>query len=149
MVSKASDDLPEPESPVITTSRSRGISRSIFLRLCSRAPLMTILSAMLCVPRRRRAPRVVDRRNHAARVGLAAPGDIVGGAVIGRGTDKRQPERDIHGAIKLQSLERDQALVVVHRDRRVEGELPGGPDEGGIGRERTARVNSVAARTLD
>ena len=24
MVSKASDDLPEPESPVITTSRSRG-----------------------------------------------------------------------------------------------------------------------------
>src|SRR5215472_5077709 len=38
MVSKASDDLPEPESPVITTSRSRGISTSMFLRLCSRAP---------------------------------------------------------------------------------------------------------------
>src|SRR5208282_2161655 len=45
MVSKASEDFPEPESPVITTSRSRGISRSMFLRLCSRAPLMTILSA--------------------------------------------------------------------------------------------------------
>src|SRR6185312_2798541 len=38
MVSKARLDLPEPESPVITTSRSRGRSRSMFLRLCSRAP---------------------------------------------------------------------------------------------------------------
>ena len=32
------DDLPEPERPVNTTSASRGISRSTFLRLCSRAP---------------------------------------------------------------------------------------------------------------
>src|SRR5690349_1838963 len=38
MVSKASDDLPEPDRPVRTTSRSRGISTSTFLRLCSRAP---------------------------------------------------------------------------------------------------------------
>src|ERR1700716_2342417 len=42
MVSKASEDLPEPESPVKTTSLSRGISRSMFLRLCSRAPRMVI-----------------------------------------------------------------------------------------------------------
>src|SRR3954452_16262163 len=38
MVSKASEDLPEPESPVTTTSRSRGRSSEMFLRLCSRAP---------------------------------------------------------------------------------------------------------------
>jgi hypothetical protein len=38
MVSKAKEDLPEPERPVITTSLSRGMSKSIFLRLCSRAP---------------------------------------------------------------------------------------------------------------
>ena len=38
MVSKASDDLPEPDSPVNTISASRGISRSTFFRLCSRAP---------------------------------------------------------------------------------------------------------------
>src|SRR5690348_2033096 len=43
MVSKAREDLPEPESPVMTTSLSRGISTSMFLRLCSRAPLTTIL----------------------------------------------------------------------------------------------------------
>lgn len=38
MVSKASEDLPEPERPVMTTSLSRGMSRSMPLRLCSRAP---------------------------------------------------------------------------------------------------------------
>src|SRR5579862_8290581 len=40
IVSKASEDLPEPDRPVNTTSRSRGRSRSTFLRLCSRAPRM-------------------------------------------------------------------------------------------------------------
>src|ERR1700720_2084366 len=42
MVSKASEDLPEPERPVNTTSLSRGMVRSTFLRLCSRAPRTTI-----------------------------------------------------------------------------------------------------------
>src|SRR5918994_5403202 len=43
MVSKARLDLPEPDSPVNTISRSRGSSTLMFLRLCSRAPrtLMT------------------------------------------------------------------------------------------------------------
>src|SRR5215468_4750633 len=38
MVSNASEDLPEPDNPVNTISASRGISRSTFFRLCSRAP---------------------------------------------------------------------------------------------------------------
>src|SRR5919106_2641543 len=38
MVSKASDDLPDPDRPVKTMSRSRGSSMLTFLRLCSRAP---------------------------------------------------------------------------------------------------------------
>src|SRR5579871_4083049 len=38
MVSNARLDLPEPESPVTTTSLSRGISTEMFLRLCTRAP---------------------------------------------------------------------------------------------------------------
>src|SRR6266700_7219805 len=44
MVSKARLLLPEPERPVITTSLSRGMVTSIFLRLCSQAPCITILS---------------------------------------------------------------------------------------------------------
>src|ERR1041384_2598374 len=47
MVSKASDDFPEPERPVITVSESRGISTSTFLRLCSRAPRMEMFFSML------------------------------------------------------------------------------------------------------
>src|SRR5262249_52792002 len=38
MVSKARLDLPEPESPVTTTSLSRGISTEMFFRLWTRAP---------------------------------------------------------------------------------------------------------------
>jgi hypothetical protein len=49
IVSNASDDLPEPETPVMTTSLSRGMSTSMFLRLCSRAPRMTILTIALAL----------------------------------------------------------------------------------------------------
>src|SRR3954471_1482967 len=38
MVPKASDDFPEPDTPVNTASTSRGTSTSTPLRLCSRAP---------------------------------------------------------------------------------------------------------------
>src|SRR3989304_2162987 len=49
MVSKASEDLPEPESPVITTNLSRGISTEMFFRLCALAPTtrMTLCSMNL------------------------------------------------------------------------------------------------------
>ena len=42
MVSKASDDLPDPDSPVTTISFPRGIVRSMFFRLLTRAPFITI-----------------------------------------------------------------------------------------------------------
>jgi hypothetical protein len=45
MVSKARLDFPEPERPVTTISRSRGISTSMFLRLWTRAPRTTSLSS--------------------------------------------------------------------------------------------------------
>src|SRR3990172_11924440 len=44
MVSKAREDFPDPETPVMTTSFPRGISISIDLRLCSRAPRMMMAS---------------------------------------------------------------------------------------------------------
>src|SRR5437899_2147476 len=44
MVSKARLDLPLPDSPVMTIRRSRGSERSKPLRLCSRAPWMSMLS---------------------------------------------------------------------------------------------------------
>ncbi len=42
MVSKASDDFPDPLTPVMTTNDLGGMVRSTFLRLCVRAPRMTI-----------------------------------------------------------------------------------------------------------
>src|SRR5215204_2893112 len=47
MVSKASEDLPEPERPVMTTSLSRGMSTSMFLRLWTRAPRTAIQSCAI------------------------------------------------------------------------------------------------------
>src|SRR5580765_6989707 len=44
MVSNARLDLPEPDSPVTTTSRSRGISTEMFLRLCTRAPCTAMVA---------------------------------------------------------------------------------------------------------
>ena len=49
MVSKASDDLPEPLNPVITTSLSRGMFSVRFLRLCSRAPPI-LMNSLLTDP---------------------------------------------------------------------------------------------------
>src|SRR5947209_929007 len=43
MVSNARLDLPEPDSPVTTTRRSRGISSETFLRLWTRAPCTAIV----------------------------------------------------------------------------------------------------------
>src|SRR5690349_16636849 len=52
MVSKASELFPDPETPVITTSWSRGMSTSSDLRLCSAAPrtLMDFTSANRMLP---------------------------------------------------------------------------------------------------
>src|SRR5579864_3124087 len=44
MVSKASDDLPDPETPVTTVRVLWGISKSMFFRLWTRAPRTTIVS---------------------------------------------------------------------------------------------------------
>src|SRR5579871_2232175 len=46
MVSKASELLPEPLKPVMTVNELRGISTSIFLRLCCRAPCTVMRSSI-------------------------------------------------------------------------------------------------------
>src|SRR5438552_4850090 len=44
MVSNASEDFPDPETPVTTVRALWGISKSMFLRLWTRAPRTTMLS---------------------------------------------------------------------------------------------------------
>jgi hypothetical protein len=43
MMSKASVDFPEPDTPVMTVNASRGIVTSMLRRLCSRALWITML----------------------------------------------------------------------------------------------------------
>src|ERR1700758_4823618 len=100
MVSKASEDLPDPESPVMTTRLSRGISTSTFLRLCSRAPRTEI-----CCIREDIAKRAANRESSLAEIirtsaaALVCPSPLAGevggggggggvaGGVGGRGGD--------------------------------------------------------------
>src|SRR5512139_1582294 len=74
-VSNASDDLPEPLTPVTTTSLSRGISTSTFFKLFSRAPRISIVvrirASSACVEEIRglldalqAALRQLERRGH-------------------------------------------------------------------------------------
>ena len=44
MVSNASDDFPDPETPLTTVSLPWGMSQEMFFRLCVRAPRMTMAS---------------------------------------------------------------------------------------------------------
>src|SRR3954470_8777537 len=97
MVSKAREDLPEPDSPVNTTSLSRGISRSTFLRLCSRAPRIVIAriaeaacvrlalrtsSTMVGIPRRVGRATLGAHRRH--------PGDLTPFLVTGTYEEHRR-----------------------------------------------------------
>src|SRR5437763_610042 len=75
MVSKASEDFPDPEIPVNTINRSRGSSRETSLRLCSRAPRITRTSDTDREYWRDLGP-AADRG--APRAALAAAGDSFG-----------------------------------------------------------------------
>ena len=50
IVSKAREDLPDPERPVNTIKEFRGRSKETFLRLCSRAPRITNRSSLNSQP---------------------------------------------------------------------------------------------------
>src|SRR5580700_11401610 len=54
-------DFPEPETPVIATNILKGTTRSIFFRLCARAPRILIC----CVPGLRRVPGIWMRKSLA------------------------------------------------------------------------------------
>jgi hypothetical protein len=47
MVSKASEDFPDPDRPVMTVRAFLGIVTSMFFRLCILAPLIVILSIVV------------------------------------------------------------------------------------------------------
>src|ERR1700693_3003490 len=125
MVSKASEDFPDPESPVKTTSLSRGIVRSISFKLCSRAPRMTI--SVCCATPFFDLP--TDFRPHATCLRLVPLARLGGGGrrqritiFHGISAQRHQPIAQLGGAVELQVAGRlphltleifDQALDLV------------------------------------
>src|SRR5579862_4678613 len=103
MVSKASEDLPLPDGPVNTTSERLGMSRSIFLRLCSSAPRTSMFCSSLMG--RDLSPaagqqRVLSRRLGgwpAAALRRAAVASIAPGALVAGRLDHQRPARALAG----------------------------------------------------
>ena len=60
-----------------------------------------------------------DRRGHRPWVGEVLAGNVERRAVVGRGPDDRQAERDVDAILEMQGLHRDQRLVVVHAKRGI------------------------------
>src|SRR5437762_7931351 len=60
-----------------------------------------------------------DRRDQALRIGFALARNIERRSVIGRGADEREAQAHIDAATKIERLDRDQRLVVIHAEDRV------------------------------
>src|SRR5579859_1387005 len=95
MVSKASEDLPEPLRPVMTVRLLRGISTSMFLRLCWRAPC-TVICFSIGKPKQERT----DIYCRVIRGGRAMDGNPTMNALLGQ----RCCESTQTGAHKLHSV---------------------------------------------
>src|SRR5450631_609109 len=87
-------------------------------------------------------------RNQACRVGAAGARDVEGRAVIWRGANERQTQRDVHGLVERQRLDRDEGLVVIHADRTVIG-LAGRLVKQGVGGQGTFDVDIALAQEVD
>ena len=75
-------------------------------------------------------------------IGHALAGDIERGAVIDRGADDRQPDRDVDRGAKRQQLHRDQTLIVIARDHAVEFAARGAHEHGVAG-DRAADLDAA------
>src|SRR6202521_2743972 len=131
MVSKASDDFPEPDSPVKTTSLSRGMVRSMSFRLCSRAPLITISVCWPTLPAGGSFLSATDACPHPAGLRLAPRARLGGGrrrqavsVCHGIATQRNQPVAQFRRPLELQVAGRllhlafeilDEALDLVRR----------------------------------
>src|SRR5437588_5714927 len=134
MVSKASDDLPDPDRPVKTMSRSRGSSMLTFLRLCSRAPRTISVSDMR-----------VWKLTGLAQLALQVV-DLV--AQAGGVLEAQVGGRLVH--LLLQGLDEPAELLVGHlQDLLAPGRLPGRLPAPPLGRHRSPLVGPAPDHLQD
>src|SRR5208337_336993 len=89
MVSKASEDLPDPESPVMTVRVFRGISILMFSNVCWRAPRTTSFVSPITrkVRPHRRCRHPVGRLGPAESFTIAIRARVGQGRAVGMGED--------------------------------------------------------------
>ena len=63
----------------------------------------TLTPSRLRRARRGASPGHADRRDHRAGLGEVLAGDVEGGAVVGRGADDRQAERDVDALVEMRA----------------------------------------------
>src|SRR5215208_5996015 len=131
MVSKASDDLPEPDRPVMTTSESRGSSTVTSLRLCSRAPATTIDSWRDIRRPLSLGARRTEEHEHAfvlpALCGSEQPGVLqLGAEVADEGLDAQGLPR--HAGQQLARVELAAVAVNAHPQPLAQGREVAGLD---------------------
>src|ERR687886_2766790 len=128
MVSKASEDFPDPDNPVTTTRASRGMASVMSLRLCSRAPEITIWSpGDMSVPRLYERERAFPSRRAAVKPARRTPADASADARV----DVVQQslaivEVEVLGQVAVRLRPRRAA------QRHVQGDEPGPFGVGGV-----------------
>ncbi len=89
-----------------------------------------------------------DGVDEACGIGNAFAGDVIGSAVVNRGPDDGQSQGYINPVFKVQELQRDKPLVVVHADHDVIAPLRGIVKER-ISGIRAARIDAPLLRLYD
>ena len=82
---------------------------------------------------------LLECRQQAALVSLAGPGNVERGAMVDRGADDRQTDRDIHSGVDTKHFDGTVTLVMIHRDDDIEI-APAGPEKQGVRRQRSFDV---------
>ena len=62
----------------------------------------------------------IDGGDHAVRAGDSFAGNFKRGAVIGTGARKRKAKRHVHTFVKGVKFQRNQSLIVIHAEYRIE-----------------------------
>src|SRR6266850_6090971 len=104
-------------------------------------------SCRKCWPNRLRGRCELDgkleRLREARAVCAARAGEVERGAVVDRGADEGQAERDVHAAAEARVLQHRQPLVVIHGEHRI-GLPQALGDEQRVGRNGSLRVDAGA-----
>src|SRR5262245_58328832 len=88
------------------------------------------------------------RLDHARGIGQVLSGDVECRAVVDRGANDREPERDVDGTSECEQLHRNQTLIVIAGDHGIELAAYRAP-EYCVSRERTLDIKAALSRRLN